>query len=151
MEKIKEREGGRRRKGGRCLKHRSIKIRLSQILLPFSSLGSIDERGDDARATLTTTATTTRQIRDYAASFFFFFPPLLFFPSPLVALPSSLPCASFARISFFFFLPLSFLSFFFFRKKTSPSTPRPVLSKGWPDFIHHLGVHRAAQPRSKKR
>lgn len=149
MEKIKEREGGRRRKGGRCLKHRSIKIRLSQILLPFSSLGSIDERGDDAR--YVDNNGDNDQANTRLRGFFFFFPPLLFFPSPLVALPSSLPCASFARISFFFFLPLSFLSFFFFRKKTSPSTPRPVLSKGWPDFIHHLGVHRAAQPRSKKR
>lgn len=79
---------------------------------------------------MTTTATTTRQIRDYAAPFFSLFP---FSPSPLVALPSSLPCASFARISFSphpspFFLPL------FFRKKHLLQL-HGRFSKGWPDFI----------------
>lgn len=78
----------------------------------------VDNNGDDDQA-------NTR----LRGSFFF-----LSFPfSPLVALPSSLPCASFARISFSphpspFFLPL------FFRKKHLLQL-HGRFSKGWPDFI----------------
>lgn len=129
MEKIKEREGGRRRKGGRCLKHRSIKIRLSQILLPFSSLGSIDERGDDARATLTTTATTTRQIRDYAASFFFFSSPSLL--SVSLSRVTLLVTVRLFCANFFLFLPPPLLSFFLFflEKNISFNSPAGSLKR----------------------
>lgn len=129
MEKIKEREGGRRRKGGRCLKHRSIKIRLSQILLPFSSLGSIDERGDDAR--YVDNNGDNDQANTRLRGFFFFF-----FSSP------SLLSVSLSRVTllvtvrlfcanFFLFLPPPLLSFFLFflEKNISFNSPAGSLKR----------------------